>query len=120
MPESKGRKTKLARAFPGASGEDVPFELTVMDGPDLGKTFPLEGKRIQVGYGEENDIRLTDEAVSRVHFALEKTDKGYRLLDLGSTNGTQLDGIPVVEAFLPPGAEVWVGETRLRFQPRRG
>jgi pSer/pThr/pTyr-binding forkhead associated (FHA) protein len=88
-------------------------------GADVGKTFAVVGSPVRLGYGEMNEIQLTDEAVSTQHCVLEETEKGYRIRDLGSTNGTRLNGVPVVEAFLPPGAEIWLGDSRLRFQPRR-
>lgn len=106
-------------ARPPVENKVVSFEFVVMMGVDIGKVFPIVGSPVRVGYGEMNEIRLSDEAVSTEHLVLEQTEKGYRLRDLGSTNGTRLNGVPVVEAFLPPGAEVWVGDTRLRFQPTR-
>ncbi|MBI4859221.1 MAG: FHA domain-containing protein [Candidatus Riflebacteria bacterium] len=95
------------------------YELLALSGPDGGKTFTIQRSPVQVGHGAENDICLTDETVSRVHLSIEDTPDGHRIKDLGSTNGTRVNGVPVVDALLLPGADIALGETTLRFQPRR-
>jgi pSer/pThr/pTyr-binding forkhead associated (FHA) protein len=120
MPSN--RPTRTARAIRPVGKLDEPargFEIVVMIGPDLGKVFPLEKSFVRVGSGPGNDIALSDETVSHSHCILEKTERGHRIRDLGSTNGTKVDGVIVVEAYVNPGAQVVVGETTLRFQKSR-
>ena len=73
-----------------------------------------------MGHGTENDVCLSDETVSWSHLSIEDTPEGHVIKDLGSTNGTRVNGVPVVEALLLPGADIALGETTLRFQLRRG
>ena len=94
-------------------------ELLVLSGKDAGKAFPLGGSCVRVGSGPANDVRLTDDTVSSSHVSIEQTKDGYLLKDLGSTNGTRVNGVPVVEAFLLRGADLTLGDTRLRFQQRQ-
>jgi diguanylate cyclase (GGDEF)-like protein len=66
-------------------------------GPSMGRRYPLGHKDVLVGRGDDADIRIQDNSVSRKHVKIEPTDAGYQVADLGSTNGTfvndkQLDG----------------------------
>lgn len=66
-------------------------------GPCMGRRYPLGDKDLLVGRGDDCDIRIQDNSVSRKHVKVEPTDDGYKVSDLGSTNGTfvndkQLDG----------------------------
>ena len=66
-------------------------------GPSMGRRYPLGVKDILVGRGDDCDIRIQDNSVSRKHVKVEPTAEGYSVSDLGSTNGTfvndkQLDG----------------------------
>ena len=78
----------------------------------------LNSPAVSVGYGQGNDVRLSDESVSDQHVKLEETPEGIRLKDLGSTNGTKVDGVPVMVAFLKPGCDIQLGDTVVRFHPR--
>ena len=120
------RKTRLAQPLPNALRVSAPvqarlasFELFVLGGPDRGAHLPLEGIYVTVGYGPDNDIRLRDESVSGRHFSLAESPNGIVLKDLGSTNGTRLNDIPVMEALVKPGSDITLGDTVVRFQPRR-
>ena len=92
-------------------------QLSVVKGPDRGKVLALDRTRIRVGTGADCDLRLDDSSVSRHHFELSATDAGYLLRDLGSTNGTQADGIRLVRALLTGATTLKLGETSIRLQP---
>jgi DNA-binding NtrC family response regulator len=92
-------------------------KLTVLDGPDAGREFVSERERIRVGTHQSNEVVLGDRTVSRAHFEIDYTDKGHLLVDLGSTNGTYLDGRQIERAYLPAGAKILAGSTTLRFVP---
>ncbi|MBI4859136.1 MAG: FHA domain-containing protein, partial [Candidatus Riflebacteria bacterium] len=94
-------------------------ELVVLDGPDKGRRFRLQGAVVRVGKGEDNDVALSDEAVSRTHLVIEDREEGYLLKDLGSTNGSFVNGVQTREAVLEPGATVVLGKTTLTFQPKQ-
>jgi transcriptional regulator with PAS, ATPase and Fis domain len=95
-----------------------PFRLTVIEGDDAGKTFEIDGSqpsRSLVGSSSACTVRLTDKTVSRRHVALDVVGRRVRISDLGSTNGTQVSGIVVTEAFLEGGEIVTVGSTCFRL-----
>jgi transcriptional regulator with GAF, ATPase, and Fis domain len=92
------------------------FRLTVTRGPDKGLEHRAARAEVTVGTLATSDLHLTDQTVSRSHFSLEACPEGFRLRDLGSTNGTLVNGVRILEGFIEPGAEVEVGATRLRFQ----
>lgn len=123
---SSKRKTRLAAQLPHSLRPPVlheqkleRYELFVLGGPDRGAHLPFHGTIVTVGYGPQNGIRLRDESVSDQHLSLEETPTGILLKDLGSTNGTRLNDVPVVEAYVKPGSDIQLGDTVVRFQPRR-
>ncbi len=72
---------------------------------------------ITIGSMEDNDIVLTDDTVSRHHCRIIQDERHTVLVDLGSTNGTHINGVRIREAFLTPGATVAVGNTQIRYNP---
>lgn len=75
-----------------------------------------------VGRGSDADIRVTDSAASRQHLQLIWDGKAGIARDLGSTNGTKINGQRFREAALSPDTVITIGKTALRFQlvPSRG
>ena len=67
------------------------LSLAVIDGPDAGSVFRIEKPRVTIGRSGA-DINLNDNDASRLHAAVEIRDTTYKVLDLGSTNGTILEG----------------------------
>ena len=68
------------------------FQFVVRTGPNAGKTYPLEGNEISIGRDTGNAIALNDAEISRKHARLLWKGSGYVLEDLGSTNGTFVNG----------------------------
>ncbi len=93
------------------------YRLTVEGGAVLGQSFDLLEAETRVGKSIENDIVIENPTVSRTHFAVIREGERYLLRDLGSTNGTFLDGSQVREAYLRPGALIEAGEVLMRFVP---
>src|SRR5690606_29781312 len=62
---------------------------------------------------------LSDDTVSRRHCMISVQRDRYLVRDLDSTNGTIVDGTPVLEAFLAPGARIRLGDTEILFQPKK-
>lgn len=62
--------------------------------------YPLRGREIKVGRATDNDIVIVEPEMSRVHFRLVLTAEGYTIEDLGSTNGTIVNGTPISEPTL--------------------
>jgi adenylate cyclase len=69
-----------------------------------------EGRTFQVGRSAACDLPVQDPTVSRRHAELEETSAGVRVRDLGSTNGTYLDGVRVIDALATPGSRVAFGK----------
>ncbi|MFT0847264.1 ATP-binding cassette domain-containing protein [Actinomycetaceae bacterium L2_0104] len=69
----------------------------------------------RIGRASDNELKITDLQASRYHARLQPTPQGFVLEDLGSMNGTQLNGINVSHALLTPGDIVTIGATRFRF-----
>ena len=88
----------------------------VVKGRRAAEVHVLEGQTLTVGRSPECGIILTDPRCSRSHLRIEPVGEGYRAVDLGSQNGTILNGRRVREALLRPGDVLLVGGTRLIFE----
>ena len=90
-------------------------QLIVMEGPSKGKKLDLGKNKISLGKKDDNDLVVDDRTVSRRHLEIDHTSDSFLLKDLGSTNGTYINGIKVKEAYLSPGDVIKVGNTRIEF-----
>ncbi|OEV28095.1 hypothetical protein AN220_02895, partial [Streptomyces nanshensis] len=93
--------------------------LHVTGGPDAGGIHLLQGGTVHLGRSAEADVPLDDPDVSRLHCAVTVTDGGtVTVTDLGSTNGTTVEGAPVGRqpVLLRPGATLRIGETTVRLE----
>lgn len=68
------------------------FQLTMRSGPTPGKTYPIEGEELLLGRDLANEIAISDPEVSRRHARFFMQDENVMVEDLGSTNGTFLNG----------------------------
>jgi len=68
-----------------------------------------------LGRSRESDIRIADDNVSRRHAEVVQEDGAYWLNDLGSTNGTELNGRTVTHALLTDGDRITIGSTAIVF-----
>jgi DNA-binding NtrC family response regulator len=106
----------IARPKPATT---VSFVLLVADGPDKGRRFVLDSSspsRLLTGKSATCQLCLTDPSVSRRHAAFDVVDRRLRLTDLGSSNGTFVNGISVVEVYLDGGEFVRMGQTVFHVQ----
>jgi len=81
-----------------------------------GKRYPLTQSHTVVGRGAEADITVVDTGISRRHLEILWDGKRAQVNDLGSTNGSQLNGAPVTKAALPPDSVISLGRTRIVFR----
>ena len=93
--------------------------LIVIKGADEGKQFELTGDRLGAGRDSSNRVRLCDTEVSRRHAEFVHTPEGYRLVDVGSANGTFVNNQGVKDVLLQPGDQVRIGQTVLVFSAGR-
>ncbi len=80
--------------------------------------FPLDRERVTIGRGDQNDVALRDDRlVSQVHAVIESYGASFSLRDLGSSNGTFVNGQSLTgEQVLRPGDEIRMGRTQLLFR----
>jgi hypothetical protein len=114
------QQAAAAGLLPQPSGREL-GHLVVLSSPVLeaGETFTLDSHPLTVGRGTNNDVPLpADEYASTRHARFEPRRDGVWIEDIGSTNGTFVNGIRLTrERKLTPGDVVRVGETDLRFEP---
>lgn len=89
--------------------------LLTLRGPNSGARFLLDDAEVSVGRHPSSDIFLDDVTVSRRHAVFRRTDAGYAVTDVGSLNGTYVNGQLVDSHDLTTGDEVMVGKFRLVF-----
>jgi DNA-binding NtrC family response regulator len=95
------------------------IELIVVQGPDEGASCRLSAAHpspLLVGQGTACDFRLNDPTISRRHVAIDASSWPVRVRDLGSTNGTFVNGVAIVEAHLVGDETLRLGGTTLRTE----
>jgi adenylate cyclase len=86
----------------------------LVDGEE--RVAPLAGSRLTLGRGPDNDVVLADVSVSRHHAELRSTDGAWTVHDLRSTNGVELNRVPVASAPLALGDRLTIGAFELRVE----
>jgi transcriptional regulator with GAF, ATPase, and Fis domain len=102
------------------SGDDIErvrvYALRVSTPDQPERRMEVRQATFRVGSHEGNDLVVSDEAVSRIHFEVSADPRGFRLRDLGSTNGTFVDGTRVIDAYLRPTCRINAGLSTLHFE----
>jgi len=91
--------------------------VTILNGEERGVNRIIDGEIFRIGKSPDNDLVLTEDTVSRYHCEIVRSERGPLLRDLGSTNGTLLDGAEIREAYLIPGSVITVGAVQLKIMP---
>ena len=112
---------EAATAVRPSRGAGIPgaFMLVIVEGAEEGARFTLDGSHptpLLVGQGPACHVRVTDPQVSRRHAAIELERGKVRLRDLGSTNGTLVEGVAILDAYVAPGETIRMGSTSLRLE----
>jgi len=92
--------------------------LLIVKGPDRGESIAIGELAMTVGSGTGNDVLLSDPTISRRHLVIEPRAEGVILRDLGSTNGSFVQGARFQELTLGFGTEVTIGQTVLKYVPQ--
>ncbi len=101
MPAVAGREACLVHIYP--------------TGPGMGSRYPLGDTPLVIGRGNESDIRINDNSVSRRHARIQPGADGYYAIDLQSTNGTFVNNTPASMYKLNDGDYLRVGNCIYRF-----
>ena len=93
--------------------------LVVQRGPNAGARFLLDSERTTAGRAADSDIFLDDVTVSRRHAEFGRVGEGFRVVDVGSLNGSYVNRQRIESAVLNAGDEVQIGKYRLVYHPSR-
>jgi DNA-binding NtrC family response regulator len=91
--------------------------LLIVKGPDRGESITIGRVGFTLGSGSVSDVPLSDPTISRRHLGVEPGADGVLLRDLGSTNGSFVQGSRFNELTLGFGTEVTIGKTVLKYVP---
>ena len=120
MSEWKTRITKVQAAKAQAAGGEGCLVLIYPPGPDMGKRFTLTRYEVVLGRGGDCDIQVDRDSVSRRHAKIfcdggELNSEAWKVLDLGSTNGSYVNDQPIQEAKLSDGDFLKIGAAIFKF-----
>lgn len=90
------------------------LRVEIRKGPDKGTTKDLSAEPVRIGTSEGCEVRLTDSSVSGVHTEISRTEHGILMRDLGSTNGSWVDGRRIQGVFADSSATITIGESEVR------
>jgi hypothetical protein len=115
---SESKRTVSLQALPPeqvAAGAGFAALLTFESGPFVGRIVALPNQMVTIGRAPDNDVVVGDPATSGHHGRIEVRSGFFWISDLGSTNGTLVNGEPVIEKQLSDGDQVAIGQNTLRF-----
>jgi pSer/pThr/pTyr-binding forkhead associated (FHA) protein len=118
-PAAAARLNDTLHGTPAAAPAPGPLaSLLIRTGPKKGTRVPIRVPVINIGRADYNDVVLAEESVSTQHAKLQRREGVWVLVDLGSTNGTFVDGEKVEgEVPVAPGATLRFGDASVVFEP---
>lgn len=120
----QGARQRLNDTMHGAPAAAAPqpgplASLLIRSGPRKGERIAIRVPVVNIGRADYNDVVLADESVSTQHAKLQRREGVWMLVDLGSTNGSFVDGERVEgEAPVSPGATLRFGDASVIFDPK--
>jgi DNA-binding NtrC family response regulator len=108
--------TRVTNAIAARTGVHA-AQLRVVDGPDRGLEIDLPAAGVVIGTEKTCDVVVTDAFVSRRHCTIAPVANGFQITDLGSRNGTVIDGVAVGKVVAPPGVALRIGKTLVQLMP---
>ena len=108
--------TRVTNAIAAKSGVHA-AQLRVVDGPDRGLEIDLPAAGVVIGTEKTCDVVVKDAFVSRRHCSVAPVANGFQITDLGSRNGTVIDGVAVGKVVAPPGVALRIGKTLVQLMP---
>ena len=111
--KENGVSAVLGRVLPGNVRAGA--SIRVMKGFYEGLELPMDQDWIVIGRGRSADVVLADTTISRAHAAIGFNGEAFYVQDLGSTNGTRVNGERAPQAELHDGDEIRLGKLQLRI-----
>lgn len=118
-PAAPARLNDTMHGTPAAAPPPGPLaSILVRSGAKKGQRIPIRVPVVNIGRAEYNDIVLAEESVSTQHAKLQRREGVWILVDLGSTNGTFVDGEKLSgETPVAPGSTIRFGDASVVFEP---
>jgi diguanylate cyclase (GGDEF)-like protein len=105
-----------AEKLAASSARAVRPTLRVLSGVDAGRTHILEAGEAVIGRGAQCELQIDDGALSRRHCRIMSDGSSFFIEDLGSRNGTRVEGLQVLGVRpLPDGARIQIGAVTIKF-----
>lgn len=92
--------------------------LVFVSGPHKGNRMRLSGGVVRIGRDSSNDLAIREVNASRHHAEFFLREGSYYIRDLGSTNGTKLNGVEIEESVLKPGDQITIGDSVFVFEDK--
>src|SRR5262249_25459422 len=112
--------TMVYRPKPGAAAQEAPGEAPVERESVFlsvdGERYPVSKRVTVIGRAQDCDLQLTDPNISRRHAEVRQEETSYWIVDLGSTNGMEVNGRRLRQAKLEDGDRVTLGSTDVVFE----
>jgi pSer/pThr/pTyr-binding forkhead associated (FHA) protein len=102
--------------LPPAPRSSAEATLSLLQDGRTEKTYRLRKDVISIGRLPESDVRISDPGASRQHARILRREEGFVLVDLGSTNGTLVNGELAHERRLEDGDRITIGNAELEFR----
>src|SRR5690349_17523087 len=106
-------RTPMNASAPPSTTEKTNPRLVGIAGPFRGTTFSLREGDVSVGRESSNDLWIAASSLSRRHCMLNGNGEVFSVRDLGSRNGTLVNGMPVQEQLLSHGDQICIGDSVL-------
>src|SRR5512143_1867382 len=92
------------------------IRVEIVEGTAAGTVADLPGPSVRIGSARDCDLVIADPTVSRHHLTLAVDERGVRVTDARSRNGTLVDGLRVFDAIARTDSTIQIGETTLRLR----
>ncbi len=115
MSEWKTRITKVQVVKPRVDSGEACLVLVYPPGPDMGKRFPLQRNEVVLGRGSDSEIQVDRDSVSRRHARVFRNGEQWMVEDLGSTNGSYVNDVPVQRSILRDSDFLKIGAAIFKF-----
>jgi pSer/pThr/pTyr-binding forkhead associated (FHA) protein len=115
LPSSPAAPPPAAVSPSPSLDQGLQGELRIDSGPDVGHTYRIGSTALRLGRSPDNELILRDPATSGHHARLERRATSFYIIDLGSTNGTLVNGEPVQEKELKHGDRITIGQNAVSF-----